>query len=43
MELKINRNDAPQESKYEQAFEKFDLSQTDEQVSAAVRDRKSVV
>lgn len=37
MELKINRNDAPQESKYEQAFEKFDLSQTDEQVSAAVR------
>lgn len=36
MELKINRNDAPQESKYEQAFEKFDLSQTDEQVSAAV-------
>lgn len=37
MELKINRNNAPQESKYEQAFEKFDLSQTDEQVSAAVR------
>lgn len=37
MELKINRNDAPKESKYEQAFEKFDLSQTDEQVSAAVR------
>lgn len=37
MELKINRNDVPQESKYEQAFEKFDLSQTDEQVSAAVR------
>lgn len=37
MELKINRNDAPQESKYEQAFEKFDLSQTDEQVSATVR------
>lgn len=37
MELKINRNDAPQESKYEQAFEKFDLSQTDEQVSVAVR------
>lgn len=37
MELKINRNDAPQESKYEQAFEKFDLSQTDEQVSAAAR------
>lgn len=37
MELKIKRNDAPQESKYEQAFEKFDLSQTDEQVSAAVR------
>lgn len=37
MELKINRNDAPQESKYKQAFEKFDLSQTDEQVSAAVR------
>ena len=37
MELKINRNDAPQENKYEQAFEKFDLSQTDEQVSAAVR------
>ena len=37
MELKINRNDAPQESKYEQAFEKFDLSQTDEQVSTAVR------
>lgn len=37
MELKINRYDAPQESKYEQAFEKFDLSQTDEQVSAAVR------
>lgn len=37
MELKINRNDAPQESKYEQAFEKFDLSQTDEQVSGAVR------
>ena len=37
MELKINRNDGPQESKYEQAFEKFDLSQTDEQVSAAVR------
>lgn len=37
MELKINRNDAPQESKYEQAFEKFDLNQTDEQVSAAVR------
>lgn len=37
MELKINRNDAPQESKYEQAFEKFYLSQTDEQVSAAVR------
>lgn len=37
MELKINRNDAPQESKYEQAFEKFDLSQTDEQVSAAMR------
>lgn len=37
MELKINRNDAPQESKYEQAFDKFDLSQTDEQVSAAVR------
>lgn len=37
MELKINRNDAPQESKYEQAFEKFNLSQTDEQVSAAVR------
>ncbi len=37
MELKINRNDALQESKYEQAFEKFDLSQTDEQVSAAVR------
>ncbi len=37
MELKINRNDAPQESKYEQAFEKFDLSQTDKQVSAAVR------
>lgn len=37
MELKINRNEAPQESKYEQAFEKFDLSQTDEQVSAAVR------
>ena len=37
MELKINRNDSPQESKYEQAFEKFDLSQTDEQVSAAVR------
>ena len=37
MELKTNRNDAPQESKYEQAFEKFDLSQTDEQVSAAVR------
>lgn len=37
MELKINRNDATQESKYEQAFEKFDLSQTDEQVSAAVR------
>lgn len=37
MELKINHNDAPQESKYEQAFEKFDLSQTDEQVSAAVR------
>lgn len=37
MELKINRNDAPQESKYEQAFEKFDLSQTDGQVSAAVR------
>lgn len=37
MELKINRNDAPQESKYEQAFEKFDLSQSDEQVSAAVR------
>lgn len=37
MELKINRNDAPQESKYEQAFEKFDLSQPDEQVSAAVR------
>ena len=37
MELKINRNDAPQESKYEQAFEKFDLSQTDEQVSDAVR------
>lgn len=37
MELTINRNDAPQESKYEQAFEKFDLSQTDEQVSAAVR------
>lgn len=37
MRPKINRNDAPQESKYEQAFEKFDLSQTDEQVSAAVR------
>lgn len=37
MELKINRNDAPKESKYEQAFKKFDLSQTDEQVSAAVR------
>lgn len=37
MELKINRYDAPQESKYEQALEKFDLSQTDEQVSAAVR------
>lgn len=37
MELKINRNDAPQESKYEQAFEMFDLSQTDEQVNAAVR------
>ena len=37
MELKINKLDGAQKSKYEQAFDKFNLNLTDEQVSATVR------